>query len=408
MNSPAERIHPRDVARVVEQAVYASPTFGQLDDTTRSDLAGALAAVTQYLRADPDGLARQLAPDLTALRRDPGAAPTATPTTSPSTPTPAGAGSPPAPGASSGTTGRVGEVARATLDAIDFPAFVSGLIQGTFQAIVDSSVQQMEAYAELLKQVAGTVDSFMAENVSDGMARDYLADRYPDVVDRDSSSGRPHLGVNASAGELPSFFTDLGFAGPEDLSEDTLEDVVVPAARRSMAEQRQQTLATMVMMGINRVVVDDGEITARLMFHVDASETTEVRFDQQKNTVGTMARTAGSSPFTAQGILVNTTSVNAQSDINVRADLTGQVTVRFRSETFPLERFADSYAIQLINNNAKVPPPPQATSPAPAQAPPASAPAPAPSAPSTSVTASLSAPDGPPARREVDPWSPGR
>ena len=182
----------------------------------------------------------------------------------------------------------------------------------------------------------------------------------------------------------------------------------MPAARRSLAEQRQQTLATMVMMGINRVVVSDGEITAKLVFHVDASETTEVRFDQTKTTVGSMAKTAGTSPFSAQAILVNTTNVNAQSDINVRTDLTGQVTVRFRSETFPLERFADSYAIQLINSNAKVPPPP-----APAAAPPAVVqgtvvPPVAPAAPTPP------APTTPPAQpaagqslaTQGDPWSP--
>ena len=113
----------------------------------------------------------------------------------------------------------------------------------------------------------------------------------------------------------------------------------------------------MVLMGINRVVVDDGEIIAKLMFHIDATESTALKFDQTKTTVGNMAQTAGRSPFSAQALMVNTTSLNAQSDINVRADLTGQVSVKFRSETFPLERFADSAAIQLINQNAKVPPP---------------------------------------------------
>jgi len=400
---------PRDVAGAVERAVYSSPSFGRLDERTKEGLAGSLATVTRYLRSDPAPTAldlpvvHQLAPDLSSLRRG-GSQPSTTTGGSRVPATPSPSGTPP-----TGPVGRVGEVARATLDAIDFPNFVSGLIQGTFQAIVDSSVQQMQAYAEMLKQVASTVDNFMAENVSDGMARDYLADRYSDVVTRDTSSGTPRLSVNTAAtgNELPSFFADLGFAAPEDLSDDTIDDVVVPAARRSLAEQRQQTLATMVLMGINRVVVNDGEITAKLVFHVDASETTQVRFDQTKTTVGTMARTAGTSPFTAQAILVNTTNVNAQSDINVRTDLTGQVTVRFRSETFPLERFADSYAIQLINSNAKVPPP--------SAAPPATGvpalPAATGGAPTAPSTAPAAAPPATPAAGQSlavqgDPWSP--
>jgi hypothetical protein len=405
---PDDSVSPREVAGVVERAILASPAYDHLDDLPRRELAASLAAVTNYLRGDGSGnghggraaSARQLAPDLGSLRRSGSSSAAPSPSASPPAVDTTAAGA-----AGGGPVGRVGEVARATLNAIDFPTFVGSLIQGTFQAIVDSSIQQMMAYAEMLKQVATTVDQFMTDNVSDGMARDYLADNYSDVLSRDTSGGAPKLTVNdaASGDELPSFFSDLGFSSPDDLTDDTVEDVVVPAARRSLAEQRQQTLATMVLMGINRVVVNDGEITAKLVFHIDASETTEIRFDQTKTTVGTMARTSGTSPFTATGVLVNTTNVNAQSDINVRTDLTGQVTVRFRSETFPLERFADSYAIQLINSNASVPPPaapPAGAAPA-ESAPPAPAVTPPPpaAAPAPATGQSLDV--------QGDPWAPG-
>ena len=125
--------------------------------------------------------------------------------------------------------------------------------------------------------------------------------------------------------------------------------------------------------------VDDGEITAKLQFHIDASESMAMRFDQTKTTAGNMSGTAGRSPFGAQAVMVNTSSINAQSAINLRADLTGQVRVKFRSETFPLERFADSAAIQLINGNAKVPQAPGSVEvPATATPPPATPAAPAP------------------------------
>lgn len=41
---------------------------------------------------------------------------------------------------------------------VDFPDFVSGLIEGTFHAIVDASIEQMRAYAELVKGVVASVD----------------------------------------------------------------------------------------------------------------------------------------------------------------------------------------------------------------------------------------------------------
>jgi hypothetical protein len=153
-----------------------------------------------------------------------------------------------------------------------------------------------------------------------------------------------------------------------------------------------------VLLGLNRIVVNNGEINAKLMFSIDASETTGLTFDTTQTSLGTMAGTSGSSTFSGNGIMVNTTNVNAQSDLNLRADLTGEVRVVFSSDFLPLGSFADSAAIQLINSHAIVPsttpPPTNGTAPAADGA----APAPAPATP-----APAAAPQSLPSR---DPWSP--
>ncbi len=64
--------------------------------------------------------------------------------------------------------------------------------------------------------------------------------------------------------------------------------------------------------------------------------------------------------------MVSTVDVNAQADVSVKADLVGEVSVRFRTESFDLERFADAQAIALINRHAQT-----ATAEIPAAAPPA-------------------------------------
>jgi hypothetical protein len=46
----------------------------------------------------------------------------------------------------------------AALEGVDFPAFVAGLVDGVFNAIVDGSIEQMKAYAEMVKSVALAVD----------------------------------------------------------------------------------------------------------------------------------------------------------------------------------------------------------------------------------------------------------
>ena len=369
---------PGAVVGAVLAALQSAPAFSQLPDRTRGDLLHSLGQVGAYVGAPTAAAVRGLADPPIPPRN--------------ATTPPAGGG---------GTTGRVGELARATLNAIDFPSFVSALIKSTFQAIVDATIQQLEAYAILLSEVAKTVDEYMQDNVTEDSARDYLVDRYPGVMYSDVSSGTPTLEVNRSdpTATLPSFFTDLGFDNVAQIDPVSVEEVIVPAARMTMAEQRHQTLATMVLLGLNRIVVDSGEINAKLQFTIDASETTGLTFDTTQTSLGTMAGTSGSSTFSGNGIMVNTTNINAQSDINLRADLTGEVRVVFRSDFLPLASFADSAAIQLINSHAIVPstpPPPNGTTPTAEGV----APAPAPSA----APQSLAATPQPVGSR--DPWSP--
>lgn len=347
------------VEHEVRRLLDRVPAYRELDPATRRALGESMTNISSYLSdmSTPPALARPLAPDLRSSigRQGSSRSPASTGGTVP-VGGPDDTSNPPA---TTGTSpvGRVAEVTRSTLNAIDFPTFVASLIKGTFGAIVDSSIAQMEAYAELVQNVAGSVDQFMQDNISDGVARDYLADRFPGYLNREIQGEEMYLTVQPDAlpeGELPSFFRDLGFDSAHDVDEQTLEEIVVPATRQTLAEQRQQVLSTMVLMGINRVVVDEGEINAKLQFHIDASEDMNIRFDENKTVVGDIAG-GSSAAYSAQGILVNTTSLNTQSDLNLRTDLTGEVKVRFRSETFPLERFADSAAIQLINNHAKVP-----------------------------------------------------
>jgi predicted mannosyl-3-phosphoglycerate phosphatase (HAD superfamily) len=62
--------------------------------------------------------------------------------------------------------------AEATVAAVDFPAFVKSIIEGVFNAMVVSSIRQMEAYADLVKDISANVDDISSDN-EDGM-RDFI------------------------------------------------------------------------------------------------------------------------------------------------------------------------------------------------------------------------------------------
>ena len=81
--------------------------------------------------------------------------------------------------------------AGALLDEIDFKDFVAGLVHGTFDAIVDASIRQMESYADLVSAVAKSVDQFTEDNVTLNQARDWLVEQHPE--DLYLEIGRAHV-----------------------------------------------------------------------------------------------------------------------------------------------------------------------------------------------------------------------
>lgn len=144
------------------------------------------------------------------------------------------------------------------LGRVDFPAFVSGLIHGVFRAIVDASIRQMDEYARMLADVAKTVDAFMKDGLTDNQARDDLISRFPDLLCRGTGARAPLRWCGDAAAGTRVLQAALHLPDPPINIRQ-----LVTAARRRLAVQRQQMLATMVLMGINRIVVTDGKISAR-------------------------------------------------------------------------------------------------------------------------------------------------
>jgi hypothetical protein len=269
---------------------------------------------------------------------------------------------------------------------VDFPKFVSGLIQNVFQAIVDSSIQQMRAYGDLLANVAKTVDQFAQDNITENNARDYLVQKYPDKLGIDTSqtsSGfaegdtpavvTPKLVTKGDDPEavLKSISADQGLDKPiTDISDPEQEQALVLKARLQMARQRQQLLSSMVVLGINRIVVTDGLIHAKVVFDLQASDVAQRQsraslYDSQENKTSTdMSMSYGGwlSPVSASGEVTTSsdhvTTVQSsldetsESKAQVKANLTGEVRVNFKSDYFPMEKLASPEMIAAIQGNA--------------------------------------------------------
>ncbi|MCR5882302.1 hypothetical protein LRS03_05280 [Rhizobacter sp. J219] len=278
-----------------------------------------------------------------------------------------------------------------TIANVNFPGFVGGLIDGVFNSIVTTSIKQMEAYAEMVKNVSKSVDQYMKDNVTENNARDYLAERYPDHLEVDIAGDAPRLKPKEGHDEnsLPDFFADLGLASPVvSIDEDNVEQQLVPAARRRIAMDRQQLLATMVMMGVNRLVVTNGTIEASCLFELDthgartshAARTSDFdrtntsgnewgndgsfnRSNKEKaglfgSNIGARDASDTKTTWYSKGARTETANfkMHTASDradeqtIDLHAKLGGKVKVNFKSDYFPMEKMVDALQVNQIRD----------------------------------------------------------
>jgi hypothetical protein len=292
---------------------------------------------------------------------------------------------------------------------VDFPGFVSGLIQGVFHSIVDSSIQQMEAYAKLVADVSKSLNQFRDDNTTDNQGRDHLVEQFPDIFE--ITTGGDAFGDFGSDGDAPiqprvavregvdekTALDRINRSMPLDkpltgLDDELVEALLVPAARTQLATGRQQLLATMVMMGINRIVVTDGKISAKVVFDFKAADSRKyafsaTQFDHEKDRYGNLQMTSsysgdyegksaggsysktadsedrrdasyyskGTYKYSQQPVvsLMSTQRLMDDSQLQTKAQLTGAVEVNFKSDYLPLEKMANPENIAAIQMNAQ-------------------------------------------------------
>lgn len=296
------------------------------------------------------------------------------------------------------------KVAGLLLKQVKFPTFVASLIEGVFQAIVKSSIEQMEAYTKMIDAVSKSLKQFTDDNVTENQGRDHMVERFPDLfeigVDDFSDSPGPRLklrdGVDESAAlkRVNSLkFEDGNVLKSMDLSDENVEKSLVMAARMQLAKQRQQLMASMVLMGINRIVVTDGRISAKIMYDFTSRDTTSTRksaqaFDYARGADGSVQTTrAGEGTYDSGGsesasresstegssrdysadyfakgtykfedrpvmTAMSAASEASDSQLQTRVQLAGAVEVNFKSDYLPLDKMATPGMIAAIQGNS--------------------------------------------------------
>ncbi|ROZ62256.1 hypothetical protein [Ramlibacter sp. WS9] len=258
---------------------------------------------------------------------------------------------------------RIGDITRDTLQAISFPRFVTDLLNGVFRAMNDSSQAQLQQYLQLLNAVSSTASGFEQTQTSEIQVRAWLVDHFPDSFEMDlpeppepgdpppdpEDVEPPRLRLRAGASMPPAdgLRAALGVEPNQEFNASNPE-ALVPLARRQLARQRQQMLATMVQMGMQRIIIDAGKINASMRFHIDtrsaANQDQGNQFSMQNRVRA--AGSFGAGPWGVSAEVENTiafVTTNRQQtteEINTSADLNSSVELHFHTDAVPLNRLA--------------------------------------------------------------------
>ncbi|WP_447755419.1 hypothetical protein [Sphingopyxis fribergensis] len=334
---------PEAIRHAVRSQLTAQDAAEKVDPSARRDIANALVRIAHAAKLLDDEAAPAPSPPSRAMDADDHFSSTA--------------------------VDRVASSTRQILGAISFPRFVSELINGVFKAMLDTNQAQLQQYVELVRGVSQSLDGFASMGGGDDAAKRWLAERFPasyeieapdpdDVPDPDDDPEPLRLITRGAAPSADALRTALGVE-PDTAMPSGSPSELIPFVRQSLARNRQQMLATMVQMGMQRIVIDAGRISAGMRFHIDASsaaaEQSTSAFDT-RTTVGASASvgfgwwSASASVNSTIGY-VATNDTRTSQDLNASADLTSSVELQFRTDQVPLDRIASENTVERLRLN---------------------------------------------------------
>jgi len=230
------------------------------------------------------------------------------------------------------------------VDSVDFPKFVRDLLKAVFDANISVMKSQTDSYIKLMKEATKSSADFI-KKVKDEESFARLAESKSDkynVTTEKQADGSSKLALTNPEGEK---------VDPEDaeVKKHILE------AKINMAKEHRAALREVLLMGVTRLVVEKGEIDAAVEFTIHAARESKAHHDDQNiNTTsvemeygggllgGLFGGPSGSMSMTNTNIQVNTSDKKATDDLT--ATLKGHVNIKFKTDYFKLDNFANMYA----------------------------------------------------------------
>jgi hypothetical protein len=276
------------------------------------------------------------------------------------------------------------------LTNIPFVEFTTDLVRNIFKTVVDSTLEQLEAFAELVSSVSGTFAQYESSYIGATpaeqaqIAESYITDvlALPAATNNDyvitsdvktaliSHFGGIKADHDADPNTPPAALSDAFDASGLIIHKQILINFVIEKLK-SDARLSYDKLIAILKLGLAKIVITDGEIKTKLMIHVEGidsrevnSTTTSTSFSQNASSWGVAGNFGGnqtvagrlgkgklagaiirrslggnisggisqsSSNMQTRVTVVNEKSVAAT---NIKVDIIGEVRLAFRSDFF--------------------------------------------------------------------------
>jgi hypothetical protein len=248
---------------------------------------------------------------------------------------------------------QAGQLAADFIQDVDFPGFVRDLIYAVFRANIEVMHEQTNDFVKILKVATQSLAQFI-NKIDDTSTFAYLVEKEPDRF----SFQLPPIPDDNEDGDRPAqpqqpVLTDKQ-GQPLDLGDNMVKAKIMDA-KIAMAQEQRALLREVMLMGITRLVVEEGNINAAVIFDIKASEKitrTGQSVNEQVNTSGDnmggsfFGLFGGGATSTERKTKITVGSAKGTGNTELAAKITGSVSIKFKTDYFKLDNFATMYGPQ--------------------------------------------------------------
>lgn len=233
------------------------------------------------------------------------------------------------------------------IESVDFAKFTGDLLKAVFDANISVMKAQTDDFIRLMKESTKSIASFI-KSIDNTAAFAYLAENNPDEFNismEDNKDGSGEMKLTKPDGEQ----VDIG---------DNEVKARIMEAKIKMAQEHKRALQEVMLMGVNQLVIERGEVETECFYeykgHRTGDKADKAMLKTSKssgNSVGNKGILGGlfgglSGGHTAskQQTQLSVSTAKSHSEDDITARLRGKVNIKFKSNYFDLNNFADMYA----------------------------------------------------------------